>query len=128
MTNLMQMVYWFHTTFKRNIGVAGPKFPDKGERELRRRLLKEEFDEYELAEDTNDMVEVADALGDMAYIIAGTAISYGIPLDLVMEEIQRAQRTKVPLDGIPLIRADGKVLKPDTYVPPDIHKVLFPQG
>lgn len=128
MTNLMQMVLWFHTTFKRHIGLDGPKFPDKSERELRRKLLKEEFDEYELAEDTNDIVEVADGLGDMAYIIAGTAISYGIPLERVMQEIQRAQYSKLPKDGIPLIREDGKVLKPDTYVPPDIHRVLFPEG
>lgn len=128
MTRLMQMVFWFHTTYERHIGTEGPKFPDKGERELRRRLLEEEYMEYQLAEDTNDLVEVADALGDMAYIIAGTAISYGIPLDLVMEEIQRAQYSKLGADGRPIIREDGKVLKGPNYVPPNVHRVLFPAG
>lgn len=123
MKTLMEQVKQFHTVYKRPIGLF-PALPDKGERALRMRLLAEEFEEYMLGEETNDLVEIADALGDMAYIIAGTAIVYGIPLAQVMDEIQRANMSKLGADGQPLMREDGKILKGPNYTPPNIQAII----
>lgn len=98
--------------------------PDKKQRALRKRLLREEYGEYCEAEDADDIVAIADALGDMIYIILGTALAYNIPLDLVFDEIQKSNMTKV-VDGKVKKRDDGKILKPDTYQAPDVEGVLF---
>ena len=103
-----------------------PKFPHKLTRELRSRLLAEEFQEYTTAEYENDIVGLADALGDMMYVIVGTALLYGIPLDAVVKEICASNDTK-KVDGEFIYREDGKIMKPESYVPPNLNRVLFYQ-
>lgn len=98
--------------------------PDNDARGLRVDLLLEEFEEYINAENKNDIVEIADALGDMMYIIMGTAVEYGIHLDAVLKEIHRSNMSKVGSSGKPIFREDGKLLKPESYSPPDIKKVM----
>lgn len=93
-------------------------------RELRRGLLKEEYTEYMEAEFENDVVDIADALADMVYVICGTALSYGIPLDEVFAEVHRSNMTKVEADGKVRRRDDGKILKPESYEPPDIKSII----
>ena len=92
-------------------------------RQLRVDLLGEEWGEYVQAENDSDIVNIADALADMAYIIYGTAAHYGIDLDAVIAEVHRSNMTKV-VDGKVIKREDGKILKPDTYQAPDIPLVL----
>ena len=79
--------------------------------------------EYIAAENEDDIVEIADALADIIYIACGTAVSYGIPLDKVFEEVHRSNMAKL-VDGKVLRRADGKVQKPEGWTPPDIAGVL----
>jgi predicted HAD superfamily Cof-like phosphohydrolase len=67
----------FHRTFNQLIA-SSAQFPKSSVRELRHSLLKEEVDEFSEAYEANDIVEQADALADMLYIIAGTCVSYGI--------------------------------------------------
>lgn len=93
-------------------------------RNLRMRLLEEEMREYLEAEKTNDFVEIADALADIIYIAAGTALCYGIPLDDVFDEVHRSNMAKLGADGKPLRREDGKIIKPKNWTPPDIEGVL----
>lgn len=113
----------FHEIYDCNIGDHAA-FPNDDERDLRKRLLKEEFDEYIKAEEDNDLVEVADALGDMLYIIYGTAVSYGIPINEVFEEIHNSNLSKLGEDGLPIRRDDGKVLKGPNYFRPNIKNIL----
>lgn len=169
-----------------------PALPDEKTRALRRTLLAEEHEEFREAVADNDLVEIADALGDMIYILYGTANSYGIrigiadprstgprlplddprvanlpelvrsafnqyiradegdrlgdiadamwtlaaviflaahtygiPLMAVFEEIHRSNLSKLdPETGVPLRRDDGKILKPPSYRPPDIARIL----
>lgn len=122
MTNF-DKVRQFHEVYKCNIGEA-PAFPNNNERKLRRDLLIEEFAEYCKGEDEDNIVEVADALGDMLYIIYGTAVSYGIPIDEVFAEIHASNLSKLDENGLPIFRADGKVLKGPNYFKPDIAKIL----
>lgn len=100
-------------------------FPSEWVRALRRELLHEEVSEYNQAEHESDIVEVADALGDMMVIIAGTAIAYNIDLPAVLAEIQRSNLSKIDPETKRVVkREDGKVLKPEGWTPPDIKAVM----
>ena len=93
---------------------------------LRYNLMKEENDEYLDAAQKNDLVEVADALGDMLYILCGTILSHGMQNKIteVFNEIQRSNMSKLGDDGKPIYREDGKVLKGPNYFKPDIKSIL----
>ena len=93
---------------------------------LRYNLMKEENEEYLEAAQKNDLVEVADALGDMLYILCGTILSHGMQHKItdVFEEIQRSNMSKLGPDGKPIYREDGKVLKGPNYFKPDIAAIL----
>lgn len=125
MSNMFQDVKDFQTAVGQNVGQA-PAFPDGDERVLRMRLLKEEFDEYNQGEYNNDLENIAKELADIIYIVCGTAVSYGIPLDRVFDEVHRSNLSKLGEDGKPLRREDGKILKGPNYSPPDIKKILWP--
>ena len=113
----------FQKAFRSNVGTT-PNLPSEDERSLRIKLLKEEFDEYMEGENNNDLVEISDALGDMLYIIYGTAVSYGIPLDEIFLEIHRSNMSKLDEDGNPIFREDGKVLKGNNYFKPNIAQYI----
>lgn len=113
----------FHTVYDVYASTT-PHLPNEPIRELRKDLLKEEYEEYLDAEKNNDLVEIADALADIIYIAAGTALSYGIPLDKVWEEVHSSNMSKLDADGNPIRRADGKILKGPTFFPPNITKIL----
>ena len=93
---------------------------------LRHRLMAEENEEYLEAAMEGDTVEVADALGDMMYILCGTILSHGMQhiIEEVFEEIQASNMSKLGADGKPIYRADGKVMKGPSYFKPDIKAVL----
>lgn len=116
----------FHDAF--GIGVAAAPIAAIGEKEvnLRHELMREENDEYLAAAVRGDLVEVADALGDMLYILCGTILKHGLEHKIVevFREIQRSNMSKLGADGKPIYRADGKVLKGAHYFRPDIASVL----
>jgi predicted HAD superfamily Cof-like phosphohydrolase len=91
---------------------------------LRVALLEEEVAEFVTASKRGDLVGIADALADIVYVAYGTALTYGIDLDAVLQEVHRSNMSKLGSDGKPLIRDDGKVLKSERYFPPDIESVL----
>lgn len=116
------MVEEFHKAYNLPIRYE-PELPGSDERTLRRTLLSEEYWEYVEAEDKNNIVGIADALADMIYIIHGTAIVYGIPLDAVFEEVHKSNMSKLE-EGKPLYRSDGKVLKGSNFQEPKIEEIL----
>ena len=93
---------------------------------LRYKLMREENEEYLEAANDNDLVEVADALGDMLYILCGTIIEHGLQykIEEVFEEIQRSNMSKLGDNGEPIYREDGKVLKGPNYFKPHIKEIL----
>jgi NTP pyrophosphatase (non-canonical NTP hydrolase) len=97
---------------------------DRALARLRVALLEEEVGEFVAASEQGDLVGIADALADIVYVVYGTALTYGIDLDAVLREVHRSNMSKLGRDGEPLIREDGKVLKSETYFPPDIASVL----
>jgi predicted HAD superfamily Cof-like phosphohydrolase len=108
-----------------------PTLPASGARELRARLLAEEFGEYRVAEAGGDLVAIADALADMAYVIYGTAHVDGLDLDTVIAEVHRANMSKLAdrddEAGRPVLR-DGKPAKGPSYRPPDVAAALAAPG
>ena len=123
MKDALKKVHEFHEIFDTLIGTK-PQFPDEDTRQLRRNILEEEFKEYQSAEAANDLIEVADALADIIYIALGTAISYGIPLDEVFNEVHASNMSKLDENGKPIYREDGKVLKGPNYFKPNIVEIL----
>ncbi len=116
----------FHDAFR--ISNADGPTGDIGERDalLRYTLMREENEEYLEAANRGDLVEVADALGDMLYILCGTILKHGLQhkIEAVFEEIQRSNMSKLDANGQPIYREDGKVLKSERYFKPDIAGVL----
>lgn len=119
---MFEMVRDFHTAFGQRVGTR-PILPDYQERELRMRLMKEEVNEYNKAEDNSDITNLAVELADIIYIACGTAVSYGIPLDEVFNAIHQANMNKL-IDGKVIRREDGKIKKPEGWQPADIAGIL----
>ena len=126
MQDKINAVKAFHTAFK--IGHRETPKADLGsdKNTLRFNLMKEENEEYLEAANANDLVEVADALGDMLYILCGTIIEHGMQykIEEVFNEIQRSNMSKLGEDGEPIYREDGKVLKGPNYFKPNIKAIL----
>ena len=120
----------FHSTFGLRVEEKPNMALSNAEMSLRHSLMAEENDEYLEAVQAGDMVEVADALGDMLYILCGTIISHGMQ-DVVADvfrTIQASNMSKLGPDGKPIYRADGKVLKGPGYFKPDIAGALKKAG
>jgi predicted HAD superfamily Cof-like phosphohydrolase len=87
-------------------------------RELRQALLDEEVEELREAVAAFDVVKIADALADIAYVIGGTAVTYGIPFDAVLAEVHRSNMTKTNTPS------EAKLVKGPRYEPPRIAEIL----
>ncbi len=126
MQKQLNAVKQFHTAF--GIGFSEEKKGSLGESKnnLRYNLMKEENEEYLEAAMNDDPIEIADALGDMLYILCGTIIEHGLQykIEEVFDEIQRSNMSKLGMDGKPIYREDGKVLKGPNYFKPDFNKIL----
>jgi predicted HAD superfamily Cof-like phosphohydrolase len=122
----IQYVEEFHDAF--GLPVRNEPTADLPEKEilLRFNLMKEENEEYLEAAQRGDVVEIADALGDMLYILCGTINAHGMQHKIaeVFEEIQRSNMSKLDENGKPIYREDGKVMKSDRYFRPDIAAIL----
>ena len=132
----------FHEAFGHPIN----EYPSTEEIELRFNLIKEEFAETadELA-DYSEFVEknsrnltpagfeelytirmqLTKELADMLYVIYGTAVSFGLPLEQVFEEVHKSNMSKLGEDGKPILREDGKILKGPNYKAADIAQFFF---
>jgi predicted HAD superfamily Cof-like phosphohydrolase len=99
---------------------------DKNKIKLRFNLMAEENQEYFEAANNNDLVEVADALGDMLYILCGTIIEHGMQdkIEDIFNEIQKSNMSKLDKRGQPIYREDGKVMKGPNYFKPNISKII----
>lgn len=126
MQNQLKCVHEFHTAF--GLGINSNPTGNLGENKnlLRFNLMKEENEEYLEAVQNDDIIEIADALGDMLYILCGTIIEHGLQnkIEEVFQEIQRSNMSKLNTDGKPIYREDGKVLKGPNYFKPNFQEIL----
>ena len=115
----------FHKTFKVEQNES-PTLISEEDWILRHKLMKEENQEYIDACATNDLVEVADALGDQLYILCGTILKHGMQHKIgeIFDEIQKSNLSKLDEQGNPIFRGDGKILKGVNYFEPNIKNIL----
>ena len=124
MKKQMNAVKDFHDTFGLSYNDSPTVSLEKKIIELRFNLMKEENEEYIEAARKNDIIEVADALGDMLYILCGTIIEHGMSdiIEDIFDEIQKSNMSKLGADGKPIYREDGKVMKGPNYFKPNFSK------
>lgn len=114
----------FHKIVMRDNFLNYPHIPEKKYVELRKSLISEEVKETLDAMDKNDIVEIADGIVDSIVVLIGTAITYGIDIREIWEEVHKTNMAK---EHGP-IREDGKRLKPEGWKPPDVLSILKKQG
>ena len=126
MKNKIEAVKAFHTSYKLGYRETPKADLGLGKNLLRYKLMREENEEYLDAATNGDLIEVADALGDLLYILCGTIIEHGLQhkIEEVFDEIQRSNMSKLGADGEPIYREDGKVLKGPNYFKPNIQEIL----
>lgn len=115
MNKMQEQVALFHHTM--HLPVATRPTIGRGyDRSLRVSLIREEAREFEVACSQGDLVEMTDALADLLYVTFGAAVTFGIDIEPVFDAVQLSNMTK----GGGGMNAEGKLLKPATWVPPDI--------
>ena len=97
--------------------------------ELRLTLLSEELEEYRQALKSKDLIEVADALTDLLYVLLGTMVSHGLQEygAELFDEVHKSNMSKFDANSGPIHRQDGKVLKPASFIKPNIEGILNQQ-
>lgn len=114
----------FETNVMKSKHPTTPTFPDEQTKDLRIKLLNEEMKETIDAMNNYDMEEIADGIVDSIVILIGTALTYGINILPVWDEVYRTNMAKAGGK----LREDGKLLKPEGWQPPNIKKILKEQG
>lgn len=127
MTEEQKKVLKFHKKFD-CISETAPKVPEYSLSQLRLSLIHEELDELEEAFDQHCIVSIADALGDLLYVVYGAGISCGVDLEPVFNEIHRSNMSKTWPDGSVHRNDLGKVVKPDSYSPANLAPILADQS
>lgn len=133
---MLKEVTEFHEVFGHPINVK----PTHELLELRFNLIREEWEETadelatlslqsrKFATDTAKRltkIKLTKELSDMLYVIYGTAVALGLPLEEAFKEVHRSNMSKLGEDGKPILREDGKVLKGPNYTEADIAQ-FFP--
>ena len=101
-----------------------PQFPDEKTIQLRLNLIKEELSELEEAIKNKNLKEIADALTDILYVTYGAGYAYGINLDKCFKEVQRANMSKLGIDGKPIYNEKGKDMKGPNYTEPNLKQFV----
>jgi predicted HAD superfamily Cof-like phosphohydrolase len=141
----------FHEIFKHPIEPK-PIIPDRKRSDLRVDLIQEELNELKQAINDNDIVEIADALCDIQYVLAGAVLEFGLGQNFasLFNEVQRSNMSKacsseeeakktvayyadqgteayyVAIEGIYLVyrKPDNKTLKSINYSPANLESIL----
>lgn len=119
MTGVQGYVRKFHDSFGAPVADQPTLIPfERGI--LRARLIQEELDEYIEAVAAGDLVEIADALGDLLVVVYGSGVEHGIKLDPIVARIHESNMSKLDENGQPVPHATtpGKIGKSDRYQPP----------
>ena len=125
MEKVVKTVKEFHDAFNVDCNTE-PCIPSQDTCLLRYKLMREENEEYLEACNAGDLTEIADALGDKLYILAGTILAHGMQ-DIIVDvfnEIHRSNMSKLGEDGKPIYREDGKVLKGPDYFKPNLKPIV----
>lgn len=119
--NTLEMVREFHQKFIVDTGV-----PIEKVKSVRVPLLVEELNELVLAINEEDELGILDALTDLQYVLDGTYIAFGLDKvkDAAFKEVHRSNMSKLDKDGKAIVRADGKILKPEGWTKPELEQFI----
>ena len=156
MAHTIHSVRAFHEAFGHPTPLK-PTVSDRSIRELRVKLIAEELSElctalgvdlnlkvsahvtpgnHEIYLEVNaftpdekvDLVEAADALADLDYVVQGSNLVFGLPAEALAAEVHRSNMSKLGTDGLPIRREDGKIMKGPNYSPPDLAPIIVAAG
>lgn len=105
--------------------VEKPQWPHDQVKKLRLDLIQEELEELEDACEKGTLIDVADALTDILYVVYGAGHSFGIDLDKCFAEVHQSNMSKLDTNGKPLYNKEGKVIKGPRFKIPNLEKVLY---
>jgi predicted HAD superfamily Cof-like phosphohydrolase len=108
-------------------GLPAPEYPTldvpSDAREMACALIEEEAAEFRAAVESSDLVEIADAVADLIWVVLEAAVTFGIPIEPVFAEVRRSNLTKVET-GEPVVNAVGKIVAGPNFSPPDLIPIL----
>ena len=88
---------------------------------LYERLVQEETQEFWDGIEHDDDIETLDGICDSIVVLVGYAYSKGWDIMGAFDEVVRSNASKIDKkSGKLLKREDGKILKPETYSPPNL--------
>ena len=125
MEKQLEQVKEFHEKFLQDMN-STPELLSIEESRLRYALMKEENQEYLEAAKDEDIIEVLDACADQLYILCGTILKHGLQ-DMIVPAfnlVHANNMAKLGLDGKPIFREDGKIIKPEGFEKVEL-KTLF---
>lgn len=116
----------FHEIFGLPV-LDAPGFPTMERVDLRLKMLDEELTELKSAIGEMNLTKVLDALVDLEYVLHGTTLEFGLHCVQreAYQEVHRANMRKLDPNGHPILREDGKVVKPEGWQPPDLESLLL---
>jgi len=124
-------VQLFHRKFRLEMSTT-PSLLPPDLLEFRNTFMSEELEEFIKAHSKGDLAGAADALIDLVYVAMGTAALMGLPWEPLWREVQEAnmRKVKVPRPGADPTQRGGiyDVVKPPSWEPPDIARVLAEHG
>lgn len=125
MNKQLEQVQIFHETFGQPV-LNYPKVPSKERCELRFKLIEEELKEFKEAYENNDIVESADALIDLVYVVHGSLLEFGLTNidDQLFDEVQRSNMSKLDENGNVIYKPNGKVAKSNLFKEPDLKSII----
>lgn len=115
----------FHQAFRQE-QADKPTLISASKSNLRHKLMEEENDEYLTAALTGDKIEILDALADQLYILCGTILKHGLQnhIEEAFNLVHENNMRKLDKDGNPILREDGKIIKPEGFEPVNLRSVF----
>jgi predicted HAD superfamily Cof-like phosphohydrolase len=123
MNSMQAKVKEFHAMYRLSDPLQ-PQIPDAETQRLRMKLIFEEAHEFQQASVQGDLPAAIKELSDLLYVVLGAANAYGVDIEPFFDEVHRSNMTKLWPDGTVHKDAYGKVLKPPTYSPANIERIL----
>ena len=116
----------FHTAFGHPVDLDYPRISKSldRQRQFRRKLIEEEYEEVMNAIDTKKPDDVLKELCDLVYVCIGFATTYGWAFDTAFNRVHKSNMSKLDKEGNPIYREDGKVIKSDCYQPPKLKDLV----
>ena len=116
----------FHTAFGHPVDLDYPRISKSldRQRQFRRKLIEEEYEEVMNAIDTKKPDDVLKELCDLVYVCVGFATTYWWAFDPAFNRVHKSNMSKLDKEGNPIYREDGKVIKSDCYQPPKLKDLV----